>query len=544
MSSETANLPNEHVPCTDHSFLTAVLQQGHDAVIFSDSVGRIICVNPAFERITGLFSSKVVGRTASDLAESFSASEVIVDIRNSLRSGKAWHGTVVAARADGSRHHIDTVVFPVCSPHLDEVRYVAIGRDVTDAILLREQLRHAEKMQSLGQFAAGIAHDFKNLLAVIGASAARLRERHFPDTAERLNDDIGAITRSVEAGVQLCRSLLGFSRERPGSTELLDLNDVVRGTLPLLKRLLPTPIALDVRLAPEGCFTECTVVEIQQILLNLCSNAADAMPGGGTLTIIVGSVELGDEFTRVRPWARGGRYVAIEVRDTGVGMDPATCKEVLSPFFTTKGPDKGTGLGLSSVYGIVKKHGGMVDIDSIEGCGTTVTVYFPVVSPSTAGRCSASSTTSGALTGSAVVAEDQPEMRKILGVLLKGLGLEVFEAPDGMAAAQMVRDLAPSLSLVVSDAAMPGMPGLDLYRRVREFNPQVPFLLCTGDPEMIRGEARATADPHLSFIEKPFDIDRFEAVVRDLLQRRDISGEPPAGEAGPEAGESDPGGEY
>ncbi|HHQ47807.1 MAG TPA: PAS domain S-box protein [Acidobacteria bacterium] len=539
MSLDEAYALAERKPATHHSLLATVVQQGYDAVVFTDSNGRIMYVNPAFERITGLSSSNVVGRAASDLARSFSASQIIRDIWTSLRSGQTWHGTVVAARANGPRHHVDTVVFPVHPPHLDEVRYVAIGRDVTDTIVLREQLRHAEKMQSLGQFAAGIAHDFKNLLAVIEASAARLRTRCFPDLTNGPHDDIAAITRSVEAGVQLCRSLLGFSRERPGPTELLELNDVVSGTIPLLKRLLPATIELHVRLAPEGCLAECTVVEIQQILLNLCSNAKDAMPRGGTLSITTVSMELGDEFTRDRSWARAGRYVAIKIQDTGVGMDPATRDKVLSPFFTTKDPEKGTGLGLSSVYGIAKKHGGMIDIDSVQGCGTTVTVYFPAVSPPASSPASASSSRPGSLAGSAIVAEDQPEMRSLLGVLLRGLGLEVFEAPDGMAASEMARHLGASLSLLVSDATMPGIRGLELYRRIRESNPRVPFLLCTGDPQATRGEERAIADPLFSFIEKPFDIHRFETVVRDLLQRQGSTDEPAAAEAVERTGEDD-----
>ncbi len=543
MRPDRSERPTANQRSIENVLGSVILQQTRDAAVVINAKGRVVYANPASERILGFSRNNVVGRSAWNLTRSYLAFQSIRDVWRQLRAGQPWHGTLVVASSSGAGHHIDTSIFLAHVPEVEGgVLYVAVGRDITDTIVLREQLVQAEKMQAIGQFSAGIAHDFKNLLTVMQTSAARLQACQLPNLGDDVGREITTINKSINSGVQLCRSLLGFSRKRSGQVELLDLNDVVSQTIPLIRRLLTDAIVLGVKLAPEHCRTECTVVEIQQVLLNLCSNARDAMPKGGTLSITTEYAKVGDEFTRTHPWARKGRYAAVRVQDTGVGMDAVTRTKVLSPFFTTKSPEKGTGLGLASVYGIAKKHGGMIDIESVPGRGTTVTVYFPAARPVSNQR-PGSSRSSKPLTGSAVVAEDQPEIRRLEGALLKGLGLEVFEVPDGMQAWGMLRNIGDSLRLVVSDARMPGMNGIDLYRRLRQTGQRVPFLLCTGEIDGMSGEGNTVADPRFSLIEKPFDNDRFEEVVRDLLRKNaGVSDTTGAGASGKTAGNDSTGG--
>jgi two-component system cell cycle sensor histidine kinase/response regulator CckA len=263
-------------------------------------------------------------------------------------------------------------------------RVVATIQDVTDRTWLEAQLRQSQKLEAVGKLAGGIAHDFGNLLSVINVRS-RLLLDGLADAPQPLRH-VEIIREAGERAVALTRQLLAFSRNQVLERTALDLNAVVTDLDVLVRELVGERIVPVVELAPELATVSADPIQIEQVILNLIVNARDAMPDGGQLSISTTNVDLDVAFARRHPGAQPGRHVALTIRDTGVGMDPAVCARVFEPFFSTKDPEKRTGLGLATVYGIVQQHGGYISVESEPGRGSVFTVYLATVTSATDGR--------------------------------------------------------------------------------------------------------------------------------------------------------------
>ena len=254
--------------------------------------------------------------------------------------------------------------------------YLLILQDITDRVRLENELRQAQKMEAVGRLAAGVAHDFNNILTVIlGNTSMQLRNPHLD---EKLSASLQQVERAAERATALTRQLLAYSRKQIIQRRPLALNEVVEQTVAMLRRIIGEHIALDMQLAPDlpPIFADSSSVD--QVVMNLALNARDAMPDGGKLTLAVVQVEI-DEAARARnPEAHLGPHICLAVKDTGYGMDAATVARIFEPFFTTKGPGKGTGMGLATVYGVLKQHGGWIEVESAPARGTTVRAFFPL----------------------------------------------------------------------------------------------------------------------------------------------------------------------
>ncbi|MFP4056046.1 MAG: ATP-binding protein [Candidatus Brocadiia bacterium] len=384
-------------------------------------------------------------------------------------------------------------------------------RDVAERRRLEDQLRHAQRMESVGRLAGGIAHDFNNLLTAInGYAGMALRTL---DDDDPLREDIHQIEQAGRRAAELTRQLLAFSRKQMLEMRTLDLNEVVRQLEPMLRSLLGEEAALDVRLASDLWPVRADPTQIQHVLMNLAVNARDAMPRSGRLTIETANVQAGQE-DELPASLRPGPCVCLTVADTGEGMEPQTLERVFEPFFTTKEVGRGTGLGLSTVYGIVKQHGGDVAVASRRGQGTTFRIFFPCVEQ--AGESDPRPATGHPAAGdqeTVLLVEDEEAMRRLARDALASRGYRVLEAPSPQRAIEIARQHDDAIHLLLTDVVMPGGRGPELYRRLCQLRPETKALYISGHSAPLAG-VEETAAPLLG---KPFTPQQLAAKVREVL---------------------------
>ena len=349
--------------------LATAIEQAGEAVVITDLDGVIQYLNPAFQKATGYAKEEAIGQSTRLMKSGKHSPEFYADLWSTIRQGRVWTGRMINRRKDGSLLEEDATISPIRDAAGRSTGYVAVKRDITRQRQLEDQLRQAQKMESIGRLAGGVAHDFNNLLTVInGYSSFLLKGLKKGDPLRSFADEIRV---AGERAASLTRQLLAFSRKQTIEPRLLDLNATVRESAPMLQRLIGEDIALKTRLDGSLGQVMADPDQIHQVIMNLAVNARDAMPNGGTLDIESRNVEMGEAA------ANAGRFVLLTVTDNGQGMDEATKQQIFEPFFTTKGVGKGTGLGLSTVYGIVQQSGGFIDVTSEVGHGTSFGAYFP-----------------------------------------------------------------------------------------------------------------------------------------------------------------------
>ncbi|HEX6241104.1 MAG TPA: ATP-binding protein, partial [Polyangiales bacterium] len=373
---------------------------------------------------------------------------------------------------------------------------------------LEEQLRQAQKMEALGTLAGGVAHDFNNLLVVI-INQAELAAQS--DSSEAARQSLEQIVAAGERAASLTNRLLTFGRRQVGERRVLDLNARVQETTQLLRRLLPASIELECELDAARPQVRVAEVELDQIIMNLCVNARDAMPGGGGLKIRTFSC-----CTRAPGGSHTREFVALEVIDSGTGMDEATRARIFEPFFTTKKKGQGTGLGLATVHGLVEGSGGFIEVASRPGSGTTMRVLLPVYEGPELVHSATPRSVAVPGTETILIADDDPQVRVILARRLRDNGYRVIACQDGEAALAEYQKHASEIGLVISDAVMPKLGGRELHRRLSSQYGEIPFLICSG-------YAAQTVEPSFfdhplrAFLQKPFNDRTLQERVRQLL---------------------------
>jgi PAS domain S-box-containing protein len=399
------------------------------------------------------------------------------------------------------------------------VRIIGVSRDVTDRIALEAQLRQAQKMEAVGQLAGGVAHDFNNLLTVITAGITFAREA-LPRDAAAL-EELAVVEEAAGKAARLTRQLLAFGRKQMLQPELLDINRIVRGVEPMLRRL----IGEDVRIGTvpvAGLFLVfADPGQLEQVIVNLAVNARDAMPDGGTLTIETASVLLTDVEANARGVDAQARYVRLTVRDTGMGMDDATLSRAFEPFFTTKGSGRGTGLGLATVHGIVQQSGGHIQVTSVPGEGTVFEIDLPQVVGIDVGEPpKVVSANSDEVFGTILLVEDEAPVRAIARRILARKGYTVIEASNGREALEVAAENAAKISMVVTDMVMPELGGRAFAEQFTILYPGIPLLFVSGyaDDEILR---RGPLPPRTTFLEKPFTPDGLLTAVRTVMSAQD-----------------------
>ena len=395
-------------------------------------------------------------------------------------------------------------------------RQLASLRDLTKNEALSAQLRQAQKMEAIGSLAGGIAHDFNNLLGAVIMASSSLREETggHPDALA----SIETIEQAAGRAAELTRRLLSFARREQRSTGLVALNDAVKNVVRLCERTFDPAIRLEMDLADPPPAVIGDSGQLEQVLLNLCINSRDAMPSGGTLRITTASRELTARQSTSPRDLEPGSYVTVTVTDTGFGLTAEAEQHLFEPFFTTKGQGKGTGLGLAMVYGLVRAHGGDIQVHNRPGAGVDFEIYLPVargVLPSSPHRM-ASAPARG--TERVLVIDDEVSLRKLMSRALVRLGYTVDMAENGAQGSRMVKDAPEAYDLVILDMMMPEMGGTEAFHLIRQTRADIRVLVCSG--YSADGERRELLQEGLAgFLQKPFDTNDLAASVREILDR-------------------------
>jgi PAS domain S-box-containing protein len=413
----------------------------------------------------------------------------------------------------GKLRHVILLMEPIelqGEPHI-----LTMTVDMTIQRSLERQVREAQRMESLGTIASGIAHDFNNLLGII------IGHTHYLPRTDRGEEAfqraVDAIRTAADRGATLVRQLLTFAQRTDSSFEIVRLNDVVREVASLILQTFPKTIAIEQRLHDHLPWIAADSGQIHQVLLNLCINARDAMPDGGTLTITT-RVISGTRLRERHSPADASEYVEVEVRDTGTGMNPDVKEKIFEPFFTTKGPGKGTGLGLAVVTGIIKSHRGIIDVESEPGSGTAFHIYFPIKELMRQPPEPVVQKTREAAGGSETIllVEDETLLREMAKLILVSKGYTVLTANDGTQALEVYERHRAAISLVLTDLGLPKVNGPEVVRRLHEMDPSLRILVATGylEPE-IRSQLSALGV--IDVIQKPYSPEDIEHKVRNAL---------------------------
>lgn len=393
-----------------------------------------------------------------------------------------------------------------------------IYRDITERKMLEEQLRQAQKMEAVGQLAGSVAHDFNNLLtAILGYTDLSLNKVH---QSEPLRENLEEIKKAGLRAVALTKQLLTFSRKRNPQTRVFDLNQTIEDLYQMLSRLIGENIELKKSLNPDLGSVQADPDQITQILMNLAINARDAMPDGGQLIIETKNVYLKDDFSHLQP-SISGHFALLSVTDTGTGIDEKIKDRIFEPFFTTKEAGKGTGLGLSTVYGIVRQSGGVIEVESEPGNGTTFKIFLPQAGQPAENLVRAGDSSSSTQTKQTIlVVDDEDIVRNLTSQILELQGYNILSAADGEAAIALFEEHYKEINLLLTDISMPKMSGIDLAETLKGRQPDLRVIFTTGYTE----KSSLTANlQNADFLPKPYTFDDLTKKINLVLTRRNQS---------------------
>ncbi|EKD37212.1 MAG: hypothetical protein ACD_75C01215G0001, partial [uncultured bacterium] len=425
-----------------------------------------------------------------------------------------WTGELNNRYKSGATHWEHATISPIRNSAGAISHFMAFMESISERKKLEEQLRQAQKMEAIGQLAGGVAHDFNNILTVIMGFGQLLQ--HSLPAGDPMLESMEQILDAADRATHLTRSLLAFSRKQVMLLHQVELSDLARKHAKFLVRIIGEDVTLKTYFCEEKLMVMADSGQIEQVLMNLATNARDAMPGGGELTIKTEAVQLDEEFHRMHGYGMPGRYALITVTDTGTGMDPETQQKIFEPFFTTKLPGRGTGLGLSIVYGIIKQHGGYVTIFSQRGFGTTFSIYLPlnVEKPQTVEQAATFVPQGGSET--IFVVEDDASVGRLVESVLKRYGYNVILAGSGEEALEIYQSRSHDISLALLDVIMPKMNGKELCEKLRERSPQLKVLFLSGyTADLIQD--KGIAMDGIDLIRKPAKPMELARKVREML---------------------------
>ena len=513
--------------------LAAALDQAAEHVVVTGSDGRIHYVNPAYERSSGFTRQEAVGQVASQfLGSGIAERERYEEIWRTVGGGNVWRGQIWNTRKDGSRYEAQATVAPIRDSLGKVSSCMFVQRDMTRESEREAQLRQAQKMAAIGTLAGGIAHDFNNMLSAILGYGELVKRRVREDG--KAEAYVQEVLRAAKRAADLVNQIHTFSRQTDQERKPMQLVPVVKETLKLLRGSLPSTIKLTERIGGACRPVLSDPAQIQQVLMNLCTNAYRAMyKAGGVLEVGLDEVEAGSEPAHCQPNLEPGTdYVRLRVRDTGAGMDEATQQRVFEPHFTTKEPGEGMGMGLAAVRSIVMRHKGAIAVASEPGAGTTVDIFFPVFG-GTPMKVDAPRESRADVTGTECVllVDDEPRLMQLGKTLLGHLGYTVEGYAHSLEALEAFRANPHKFDVVIADQTMPNLTGVALAGELARIRPDIPVILCSGhSPADL---AQTEHNPSIrQWLKKPFSSRDLALTVRRVLAQnrgeghRDGSREP------------------
>jgi len=499
--------------------LSQAVEHSADSVMMTDSRGVIEYVNPAFEAMTGYSHDETCGKTPRILRSGEQGPEVYQELWQTILAGNVYRGILVNRKKNGELYYVEENICPVRDGQGQITHFVSNGRDLTERLRLEAQLVQAQKMDAIGRLAGGVAHDFNNLLTII-TSYSELALDEVPGNAS-LTGKIQEILLAARRAAELTRQLLAFSRKQPRALRVADLNQVITDIAKTLPRLIGEDIQFSFMPGQGLGGVRLDPLQIEQVLMNLSSNARDAMPQGGHLRVETSSVTLDEHYVGSKPAViPPGRYALITVSDDGAGIPPQHLAHIFEPFYTTKPSAKGTGLGLATVYGIVKQNKGFIWAYSEPDMGTVFKIYLPCVGGGgpTSGIEGVNSEAAPGGSETVLLVEDEPAVRKAAAEFLRLRGYNVVEAKDGLDALSAARNHSSPIDLAVTDVVMPNMSGGQLAKELARLRPKTQILFVSGYAGKTVLDHKVY-DLEANFLQKPYTLKQLSTKIREALSR-------------------------
>jgi hypothetical protein len=517
----------------ERDLISRITETSPVGIVMACAAGKITFANHKAEQVLGLTKQAVAQRacnildwppTDADGNPVAGQSSPLIQI---LVSGKPLQNVHLAIQTNGRRVLLSTNAAPLLDATGKVDGMVVTVEDVTERLSLEAQLRQSQKMECVGQLAAGVAHDINNVLTVIQGHTGILLNNTPPGTSTEKS--LKQITAAAERAAKFIRQLLMFSRKQMFETKLVDLNAVLRNMDNMLLRLLGEDVVLEPHYLGTLPCIEADTGMIEQVLMNLAINARDAMPKGGKLTVTTSSIGVDADYVRHHPEARTGQFICLIVKDSGCGMDHKTLQRIFEPFFSTKEAGKGTGLGLATVYGIVKQHHGWIEVESKIGIGTTFKIYFPpsdrVGEFATEFVAKPEPVRGGK--EAILIVEDEPGLREIVQEVMREYEYQVSVAASGAEALRIWDECGGRFDLVLTDMIMPGgMNGLELIEGLKRRKPDLKVIYTSGYSDELTGKDLRQHDK--VFLPKPYLPSQLARLVRKCLDGHCKAGEPVA----------------
>jgi len=495
--------------------LLFAIEQATETIIITDTNAITQYVNPAFLQLSGYSEEEIINHNPRILKSGKHNDAFYKNMWEIITSGKTWTGRVTNKRKDGTLYTEDASISPVRNAAGDIVNYVSVRRNVTQEIKLEKQLHQAQKMESVGLLAGGIAHDFNNILQAINGYADLALDDLTPQ--DKAFDSIKRISDAGSKAAALVRQILAFSRRQVLDMKSLNINDVIEKLTNSMLRTLGAHINIDFEADNTLDTVQADPVQIEQIIMNLCLNARDAMPNGGTITIETGNVMIDEDYCETHTWViHPGPYVMLCITDTGCGMDKNTLENIFDPFFTTKDVGEGTGLGLSTVYGLVKQHGGMVDVYSEVDMGTTFKIYIPQSEQCEKSQTKKNDGPAKGGTETILLAEDDEGVFKIAKTFLELAGYKVLGARDGVEAIDIFDKHEHEIDMALLDVMMPRKGGRAVYEHIHKKQENFKVLFASGY-SMNAIHTHFVLDEGMNLIPKPYQRNDLLREIRAVL---------------------------
>ena len=496
--------------------LHRAIAQTPDLVMITDPRGAIAYVNPAVESVSGYAREELVGQNPRLFKSGLHDASFYRNLWESLLRGETWRSSITNRRKDGTFWNAEVVITPVLDDQGALAHFLWTARDITHERELLALLQQSQRLETVGVLASGIAHDFNNILMPMLGHAQLGLER--PPGDPRLHEDLEVILASARRAADLVRRILSFSRRGEGKPVPVDLQALLSEALKLLRAAVPSPISFHPDLAAPGRCVKGEPIQLHQVILNLCTNAAQAMKGtSGKLAVGLAPIHLQSLSCAMGVELAEGDYLCLEVADSGRGIPPEHLDRIFQPFFTTKENGGGTGLGLSVTHGIVSAMGGGIQVESRPGEGTRFLVYFPQATATEAVAVPPLSER-GIGRGTILVVDDEVLLGRLLQTVLQKEGYEAVVYRDPEKAVLAFMGSSGAFDLLVTDFQMPGLTGVDLVRSLRALRPDLPAILLTGSLSAVDPDG-PVGSLFQACLAKPIPTIELVHTIQDVLRR-------------------------
>jgi PAS domain S-box-containing protein len=492
----------------------ALLDKARDAIIAYDMDGRVIYWNKSAERLTGWSKEEMLGEKARERLYEHDQDGALGDCWETMMASGEWKGELHQQTKDGDEIVVESRWTLVRETDGTPESVLVINTDITERKRLESQFLRSQRMESIGRLVSGIAHDLGNLLVPISLGVKVLQQRFSDD--EKASRTLSVIQNSAERGSDMVDQVLAFARGVEGERVALQLSTIIDDVQNITEETFPEEVDVEVAVEEDLQQIVGDATQIQQVLMNLCVNARDAMPEGGTLTVRAENVTLDQSDARMNIDAEPGAYVCVTVSDTGVGMPEEVADKIFEPFFSTKPEGEGTGLGLSTAYSIVKGHDGFIDVQSEEGVGTTFRIFWPV---SQAEAKPVDDSASGELRDGkgarVLVVDDEENILNTAKDALEQAGYRVETAQGGAEVLRQLQARQLDVDVVITDIVMPDPDGLTVIERLRSERPEIPIIAASGLADERTDKAlEAGAE---EFLSKPFTAEKLQSALQRVL---------------------------